>query len=329
MLMKLNPANIFRAVRNFLFSQLNKEFLIFLFFLFLSSIFWLMMALNETYEQDLMVPVRLVNTPKNVIITTEMDDSVKVTVRDKGFTLVAYKYEDSIAPITINFQTYANKATGSGQVPQADIQKFLYQRLSASSKITAIKPDRLEFCFSYGSSKEVPVRLAGSIVPDRSYYLARTSIQPRTVTIYANARLLDSIHYITTEPQYIQQFTDTVTREVPLARIRGVKAIPDKVQVSLYPDILTEESMDIPVRAINMPEGKVLRTFPSRVKVRFSVGASMFRRVKPEQFMVVADYNELAANPSSKCRLQLRAMPHVVRNAHLDIQQIDYIIEQQ
>ena len=327
--MKINPVNIYRAVRNFLFSQLNKEFLIFLFFLFLSSIFWLMMTLNETYEQEICVPVRLTNVPKNAIVTTDIDDTLKVGVRDKGYALVSYLYGEGVSPVNINFATYANKGTGYGAVPQADVQKYLYQRLASSTKITAVKPDKLEFYFNYGMKKEVPVRVAGSIVPDKNYYLARMHVSPQTVTVYASSRMMDSIHYILTAPVSIHHFTDTVRREVNLARIRGVKAVPDKVTLSLYPDILTEESMEVPVRAINMPEGKVLRTFPSRVSVRFTVGASMFRRVKAEQFLVVADYNDLAAHPSSKCRLQLRAMPHAVRNAQLDIQQIDYIIEQQ
>ena len=42
-----------------MFSRLNKEFLIFLFFLALSGSFWLLMALNETYEKECVVGVRM------------------------------------------------------------------------------------------------------------------------------------------------------------------------------------------------------------------------------------------------------------------------------
>lgn len=114
-----------------------------------------------------------------------------------------------------------------------------------------------------------------------------------------------------------------------MAHKRGLKIIPDKITLTLFPDILTEEVMEVPIRAINTPEGKVLRTFPARVKIRFTVGASMFRKVKAENFLVVVDYNDIAAHPSDKCRLQLRTMPPAVRNARLEIQNIDYIIEQQ
>ena len=117
---------IFKVVGNFLFSSLNKEFLIFLFFLLLSGAFWLMMALNETYEEELKVPVRLVGMPRNAVMTDEPADTVKVTVRDKGFTLVTYKYGHWFRPLNFKFATYANEDQGHGAIPAADIIAALW-----------------------------------------------------------------------------------------------------------------------------------------------------------------------------------------------------------
>ena len=327
--MKYRLTQIFKVVRNFLFSSVNKEFLIFLFFLFLSSIFWLMMALNETYEQEIKVPVRLVNVPKNVVLTTEMEDTVRVTVRDKGFTLATYMYGDMIQPVSVNFSVYANRQTGYGYVPASDLLKMLSQRFMAQSKIIQVKPDRLDFYFNYGVSKQLPVRMAGYVVPGKSYYLARTRFWPDQITEYASKRVLDSLRFVKTVPLNIVNFGDTVIQTVALEKIKGVKMVPDRVRIGLYPDIMTEESIDVPVGSINMPEGKVLRTFPSRVKVNFIVGASMFRNITADQFQVVVDYNELMEHPSDKCNIYLKASPHSVRSAKLSISQVDYLIEQQ
>ena len=114
-----------------------------------------------------------------------------------------------------------------------------------------------------------------------------------------------------------------------LKRIPGVKLIPATVKVSFYPDILTEEEVEVPIQAINMPEGKVLRTFPSKVKVKFTVGASKFRMVKPEMFTVVVDYSDLERHSSDKCQLHLRAFPNIVRGARVEMATVDYLIEQQ
>lgn len=281
---------IFKVVGNFLFSSLNKEFLIFLFFLLLSGAFWLMMALNETYEEELKVPVRLVGMPRNAVMTDEPADTVKVTVRDKGFTLVTYKYGHWFRPLTFKFATYANEDQGHGAIPAADIIKQVQSQLYGSSKLLSVKPEKLDFYFTYGASKKVPIRFRGKISTSKSYYLAHTEFSPMMVTAYANKKVLDELKYVEIEPFNYRNLQDTIHQNVRLQKIRGVKLVPSTVRLSVYPDVLTEESIEVPVSAVNMPAGMVLRTFPSRVTVRFTIGASQFRMIRPEQFNVVVDY---------------------------------------
>jgi hypothetical protein len=321
--------HIFKVVGNFLFSSLNKEFLIFLFFLLLSGAFWLMMALNETYEEELKVPVRLVGMPRNAVMTDEPADTVKVTVRDKGFTLVTYKYGHWFRPLTFKFTTYANEDQGHGVIPAADIIKQVQSQLYGSSKLLSVKPEKLDFYFTYGAAKKVPVRFRGKISTSKSYYLAHTEFSPMMVTAYANKKVLDELKYVEIEPFNYRNLQDTIRRNVRLQKIRGVKLVPSTVRLSVYPDVLTEESIEVPVSAINMPVGMVLRTFPSRVTVRFTIGASQFRMIRPEQFKVVVDYLTLAENPSDKCTLQLISVPSSVSKAKLELDKVDYLLEQQ
>ena len=316
-------------IRNFLFSSTNKEFLIFLFFLALSGAFWLIMTLNETYERELFVPVRMTNVPKSVVITGDPDDTVRVAVRDKGFTLLTYETSHRLRPIYINFGTYANRNTGYGFVSPTAIQKLITQQLYGSSKITSVKTDGLQFYFNYGRSKRVPVRLSGRVIPGGSYYLAHTTFNPDSVTVYASRPELDKITAAHTDFIEIKNFQDTIVRRIPLHRMRGVKFVPAEVRVTLYPEILTEESLEVPVSAVNVPTGKVLRMFPSRVKVRFVIGANLFRSIRPADFKVVVDYNDIVANPSDKCTLYLRAFPHSITKPRLDITEVDYLVEQQ
>ena len=320
---------IFKVVGNFLFSSLNKEFLIFLFFLLLSGAFWLMMALNETYEEELKVPVRLVGMPRNAVMTDEPADTVKVIVRDKGFTLVTYKYGHWFRPLTFKFATYANEDQGHGAIPAADIIKQVQSQLYGSSKLLSVKPEKLDFYFTYGASKKVPVRFRGKISTSKSYYLAHTEFSPMMVTAYANKKVLDELKYVEIEPFNYRNLQDTIHQNVRLQKIRGVKLVPSTVRLSVYPDVLTEESIEVPVSAVNMPAGMVLRTFPSRVTVRFTIGASQFRTIRPEQFNVVVDYQALAENPSDKCTLQLRSVPSSVSKAKLERDKVDYLLEQQ
>lgn len=327
--MEKRLTQIINMVRNFLFSSANREFLTFFFFLVLSTIFWLMTALNETYEREIGVPAYLVNIPKNVVVTSDMEDTVRVTVRDKGFALLAYTYGEGIRPINVNFQSAITRQSGYGVVSSQELMKMINQRFSGSSKIVQVKPDRLDFHYNYGLSRQVSVKMSGHVVPGKSFYLARTRFWPDKVTVYGSKQALDSLRFVKTVPINITNFNDTVLRTVALETIKGVKIVPNTVRIGLYPDILTEENIEVPIMAINMPEGKVLRTFPQRVTVNFIVGASMFRSISPEQFAVVVDYNEIIDHPSDKCSIHLRETPQGVRNARLKMTQVDYLIEEQ
>ena len=317
--------NILKAVRNFLFSGLNKEFLIFLFFLALSGAFWLLMTLNETMEREFKIPMRLTGVPGNAVITGELPDTVRVTVRDKGFTLVTYDFR----PLVFRFSNYADEDEGKGVIPLTDVQKQVLSQMYGSSKLLQVKPGAFDFYFTYGTSKKVPVVFRGKITTSKSYYLAHTEFYPSIVTVYANKQQLDKLQSVEIEPFNYRNLQDTIRQAVKIRKIRGVKIVPSTVRLSVYPDVLTEEAIEVPITAINMPPGMVLRTFPSKVTVRFTIGASLFRTIKPNLFKVVVDYEELAANPSDKCTLQLRSVPRSVSKASLEIDRVDYLLEQQ
>ena len=321
-------ARIFSLVRNFLSTIVNKEFLIFLFFLSVSGLFWLVITVTETYEREFSVPLRLVNVPKDIVVTSEVDDTVKVTIRDKGYILLAYKYTLTDDPISIDYKLHAPKDEKS-TVSTSELQKLIYQQLSKSSRIISLKPDRLVYYFTRGKSKTVPLRLNGKIVMGQSHHVSRIVFSPERVDVYARKSLLDSIHYAFTENMVISNLTDTIVRTVALKKVLGAKFVPSEVKVTIYPDILTEANVEVPITAVNMPEGKTLRTFPSRVKVLFVTGVGNVRNISANQFRVEADYSDIEAHPSEKCSLSIVGIPQGVRNPRLEISEVDYLIETQ
>lgn len=324
----METKSLYGIVRDFLFSKANREFLIFLFFLALSGIFWLMMTLNETYERELAMPVRIVNLPKDVMLTSEENDTVKLTVRDKGIVLLAYLYGEGVKPISINFKTY-DRGNGTGTVSAADLQKMATRQLGNSTKITGISTSKLVFYYNTGAKKKVPVRWSGRVIPENLFFISNVEYQPDSVIIFASEEKLDSIKTLFTEPLNYVNFRDTLSVECRLRKIEGVKMVPDHIHIGFFTDVLTEESIsNIPVTGINMPEGKVLRTFPTKVTVRFVTGVSVFRTLKASDFTVVADYNEIMNQPSDKCNIYLKKMPNGISRATLSTKQVDYLIEE-
>ncbi|MBR4730585.1 MAG: YbbR-like domain-containing protein [Prevotella sp.] len=318
-----------RVLKGLLLSKGNKEFLLFLSFLALSGVFWLFMTLNETYEREFSIPVTIANVPKNVVLTSDETDTVRMTIRDKGITLVTYMYGHGLRNIRINFSTYARN-NGTGIISAAELQKLAYQQLANSSRITSVKPEKMEYYFNYGAKKRVPVRWSGRVIPDELYFISRVQYWPDSVDVYASTEKLDSITTMYTEQLNYANFRDTLFVNVHLSRSKGVKTVPDMVKVGFFTDVLTDEEIEgIPIQGINMPPGKVLRTFPSRVTVHFVAGASVYKNLTYEDFTVVADYKEMKASPSEKCRIYLKKAPPGISRARLSIDAVDYLIEEE
>lgn len=308
---------------------MNKQFLVFLFFLILSGIFWLMMTLNETYEQEIKIPTRVVGIPKNIVLTSAATDTIRVTVRDKGWVIMAYLYTDKRKPISISYKTY-DRGSGKGSVGANDLKKLIEQDLEVSTKVVSVKPERLEFYYNNGQRKRVPVRWTGRIIPDQLFFISHVTYSPDSVDVYASKEKLDSIHAIYTEALNYVNFRDTLIVNCNLSHSADVKVVPQKVQIKFFTDVLTEETMaGIPIQCLNLPEGKVLRTFPSKAKVHFVAGVSQIRDLRPEDFVVVADYREISQKQQDKCTLYLRHVPHGVSRAVLDASQVDYLIEEE
>jgi len=323
----MNVKRLWQVISDFVFSNANRDFLVFLFFLGLSGIFWLSLTLNDTYEREFSIPVSVVDIPKNAVLTSDEVDTVKMTIRDKGIILVAYQYGDYLKRLRIPFKNYTRN-NGSGSVPAAELQKLVYQQLVSSSKITACKPDKLEFFYNYGTNKKVPVRWSGRVIPEELYFISRVDYLPDSVTVYASDEKLDSINMVYTETLNYANFRDTLTISCNLAKIKGVKIVPEKVKINFYTDVLTEENIEgVPIQGINLPDGKALRTFPAKVTVSFVTGVNVFRNLTPDDFTVVADYNEIKRHPSEKCRITLKNVPQGISRARLDVTLVDYLIE--
>lgn len=333
--MSFGLAKTYSTCRNFLAKLISREFLIFLFFLVLSGAFWLILTLNETYEREVTIEMKLVNVPRNVVITNDINDTIHIVVRDKGYMIANYLYGDHFVPMHISFMQYAD-GKGHGVIPIADIQKQVNSQLYNSSKIVSIKSGDIEFFYNYGQHKKVPVRLSGRVNTGATYYLAQTQFLPDSVTVYASKHILDSIRSAYTVTQRINGLSKPRAFNVALKRIRGARFEPAAVTMKLYPDILTEEIVEVPILTLNVPDDKVLRVFPPKIGVRFVVGVNQLRHmpkdkvtkaILPNGFKVYVDYQEIEQGKSDRCHVTVGGTPPNVRSARTVTDEVDYLIE--
>ena len=317
-----------RKIKDFLLSDKSREFLIFLFFFFIASGFWLLQTLNNDYETEFSIPVRLKGVPNNVVITSEPPSELHIRVKDKGTVLLNYMLGKSFFPITLDFSDY--KGTDNHvRIYSSQFEKRLLNQLNVSTKLLSVKPDTLEYIYSTGASKLVPVKLQGTVSAGRQYYISDTVCKPDSVLAYAPEGALDTITVAYTQKVKFEDISDTLRQQVPLLAPRGIKFVPASVEMFFPVDIYTEKTVEVPLRGVNFPAGKVLRAFPSKVSVTFQVGLSRFNKITESDFHINVSYEELLKLGSDKkYTVKLKSVPKGVNQIRINPEQVDFLIEQ-
>lgn len=296
-----------------------------MFFLALSASFWVFLALNDEYERDFAVALKLNSVPDHVVITTELPATFHVVLKDRGSQLLNYQYA-GLPAINLDFRNY-DRQSGHVVLSAADIAKQLQQKLSPTTKIVSYKSERLEYYFNNGLNVRLPVELKANLKTDQLYGISSIRVTPDSVTAYAMPEVLDTLRSAITQSLNLTNISESRVCKVSLAKMRGVKFDPPFVRVKINVDQMTEKSVDVPVKRVNFPAGKTLRTFPSKVKIIFQVGMSMYRKITADDFTLVVNYETLLKATDGKIHLYLKSVPAGVSHVRIVPSTVDFLIE--
>lgn len=304
----------------------NRQFLIFLFFVALSTAFWLFQNLSESYEMEFEVPVRLTGVPERVVVTTPPAPTVRVMLKDKGSVLLQYRYVSNLSPIVIDFTQY-DQRSGHVAILTREVIRQVSKQLSSSTRISAYRPDTLEYYYNYGAYKRVPLRLQGRFGAGGQMRVAGVAVKPDSVNVYALQSVLDTITAAYAGPVELSALRSDTAFSVRLRSVRGAKFVPATAKAKVLVDLITEKTVQVPVQMVNFPATKVLRTFPQKVNVTFQIGASKYNSVKAENFVIVVSYDELANNTTGKFHPRLKTIPAGTSHVRINPSEVEFIIE--
>lgn len=315
-------------VRSFFRFKRKKELLTFLFFVVLSSFFWFLQLMKENLETDFKVPIRITNIPKNVILTSEPPNSVQVRAKDKGATLFSYSFSRPVPTCEIDFRDLQVKK-GIATVSTEYLINKIRKKFVVGMEFRSVSPESLTLTFSYGESKTVPVRLISGITTEQSFGLSsEISVWPKQITVYAPSDKLNTIKEVFTDILRLSNLKDSSEQILTLKKIEGVKLVPDKIKVLVPIEPITEKSIDIPIKGINIPEGYNMRLFPASIRVVCSMTLNHYKNLQANDFTFVVDYNDVKSNNTGKQHLKLIKSPGYVSNIRYQPYEVDVLMEE-
>lgn len=326
--MKYRIVKIWVKIKSLLFGKKSHDFFVFLFFFVVSSGFWLLQTLNETFETEISIPLELKNVPENVHITTGLPPQLNITIKERGTTLLRFFRYSVHNAIEVDFDKYdAGLTNARVQVPTVDVQRLIQKQLGVTSHITSMRPDTLEYYYNRGVARRLPVKICGSISASPQNYIQSITLSEDSVMVYAPNAVLDTMQYAYLQAVNLSGMKENSVHNVSFRRMKGVEYEPNTVQMTAHVGYYAEKTVEVPIIGLNFPGDKELRTFPSKAKVTFRVESGRYQRITAENFVLAITYEELLQNPTDKYRLHLKSLPEGVTNARISPREVDYLIE--
>lgn len=316
-----------------LYKSIDKRYIVFLVFVFISAFLWLLNALSERYTTIISHPVIYKNMPDDKILVNKLPAELDLRVTAHGFDLVQELISRGANPISINVKKYIH----SGTVDRYGGHKFYiltkqgsYDIISQMSKdilIENIEPDSILFTFSGIIDKKVPVKPLLNLSYERQYQAkGPLTVAPDSVVLSGPAVMLDSIAYVTTEPLEIEDLCVTTKRSLAVKSIENVSVSPKRVTVDVPVEQFTEGEVEVPVKAVNVPFGVEVQLLPDMLDVRYVCGMSVFNEVQTDQFLLTIDVSELLEELPDKAEAQLSSFPASMNYVRVENPMVEYYI---
>lgn len=314
---------IFRRLR---LIRLNRNFLVFLLFLAISIGFWTLKTLNEETTVSINYKLKVLNVPKNVILTSEVPKHIKVNISGRGWNIIPLytKNKDHAIAVSYDQLEYTNSKI---TVDNAIMRRSVSKDIGNAIKVVSMSPSLVDLYYTKGKGKIVPIIFSGDVKAEFNHILCGTELLTTTAQVFAPITLYDSIKYVSTEKIYLDNIEDTIVKRVALKQIEGVKIIPDSVDVKICVDLFMEASMSVPIYCNNIPKNKILRTFPPKATVKFKISATQLNEIDEKDFVLEVDFSKIK-NTDKHCKVTLSDIPEGVSQVSIHPDEVEFVIEQ-
>ncbi|HXK74900.1 MAG TPA: YbbR-like domain-containing protein [Bacteroidaceae bacterium] len=289
--------------------------------------YWLLQTFNQSGEATFTFPVVLEGVPEEVYIVDSLPKTLRVTLTDKKYRLLNYRWEDH--PDTIRFH-YASllQTTGTFTYSSDVVEKHIQSHVSSSSEIQQYHPQILQYQYSSGLRTRVAVKFRGKVSADKMYQVTDTILSPDSVEVVAPADIADSLKTIYTQFTTINNLRDTTTFTIRLSKSRQVKLLQHTVQATFPVEMYIRKTYDVELQGINFPLDLCLRSFPGTVQVACKMSVATAKRVKSDDFVLGADYHSLMRDSlETRYPVQVFSYPKDLQIVDVFPSEVDYVYE--
>jgi len=159
-MVKLKPGKRTENLTKKRVSAINRDVVVFAFFLIISFVLWFLNSLRKDIEADINYPVTYINLPKERVLADESPVKLNLYLKGPGYSILKLKVSGKKSPVLIdiskiNYRRVSGSKSLNYYIVTSGLTKSLTVQLRSGCEITSIKPDTLFFTLDKSMAKTV------------------------------------------------------------------------------------------------------------------------------------------------------------------------------
>ena len=284
-----------------------RDYVPFIICAFCSAALWITREMGKTYEERLTIPITYNNVPKSLVLVSEFPDNLMVSVEATGWGILTH-YVFGVDEITLDISKIVN--SNYSHISTKD--PMVLSELGVQLKVLDVYPTEIHFSFEKVNFKKVPVKTSLALSFAQQYELeGDVLVEPDTIVVFGSKQTIDTIQYVCANQLEKKKLHESFSENVALVPMKNVEYSNDVVTISGQVEKFTEQTISIPIKLMNVPNGKVVDLMTEKVSITFLIGMSKVQNYYPTDFEAIVDFEKIT--PNGSVPIEIVRYPNFVR----------------
>jgi hypothetical protein len=245
--------------------------------------------LSQTYVYKLAIPVKYTDLPKQILKENLPKDTLKVKISASGYQIIKLYINRPSFEISVNdYQLTKNKIWKPD-----NFRNLINEKIGVENMLISIEPAQLSFDLNNIFKKYVKIRNKVTINYKQGYKnVNNVKIIPDSIWVFGKQKLIDSLQYIATEAENIDQVNSDIYRQITLDFPDGVKSNEQKVFLKAKVAQFIEAETKLELALVNVPDSIELVLFPKQLTLKYKVFRSDYKLAQKMKVKAVLDFKK-------------------------------------
>ncbi len=328
--MKLLPSKEFR--------QRGKKFLndgknhIRLLFIGLSLVLWFFIKLSKTgYISTVHFGIDYSDLPEGLVLTEEPPQNIQLKLQGSGYSLLKYSWF-SFKKLDIDLSNLESNRKGESYwTSKSALNNLEAQFVDESTRILDIKPDSIFINLSKLATKSIPVELVYNPLFDTNAFslYGEPQLSFDSVLVEAPTSVISSLKSIKTKAIDVPEPSDSMdlSFELDPPKIQHLSLERNSLEARLEFSRITEGKIQTSIELLNVPDSVKLELFPSQTEIVFRCALRDYKSIRPKEFRVYVDYNELLERKGTRfLSLKSEEPPSQIRSMEIQPKRVEFLL---